>query len=448
MHWRDFFVGKKVTLMGLGLLGRGVGDARILAELGADLIVTDMKKAEDLQSSLDELKGFSNITYRLGCHDLADFKDRDFILKAAGVPIKNVYIDEARKNGIPIKMGASWFLELTGIPSVGVTGTKGKSSVTHLIHDIMSAAGMDAILGGNVRGVSTLGQLPRVTQNSVAILELDSWQLQGFGEDSLSPNIAVFTTFYPDHMNYYKHDMNQYLDDKAQIFLHQKPEDTLIVSTQVLPILKERYVKSIRSKVVVVDASQFPKGWDIQIPGEHNKLNAVCAIEAARALGIDDDVIQQSIATFKAVPGRLEFLREVKGVKIYNDNNATTPEATIASLRAVGSSDKRSVVLVIGGDDKELEMDALLAEIPRWCSKVVLFKERGTDRIRDQVFAMRDSGIEVYEEDGLPNTINRAFSVATPGETLLYSPTFSSFGKYFKNEFDRMDQFIAFVNTL
>lgn len=312
----------------------------------------------------------------------------------------------------------------------------------------MSAAGMDAILGGNVRGVSTLGQLPRVTQNSVAILELDSWQLQGFGEDSLSPNIAVFTTFYPDHMNYYKHDMNQYLDDKAQIFLHQKPEDTLIVSTQVLPILKERYVKSIRSKVVVVDASQFPKGWDIQIPGEHNKLNAVCAIEAARALGIDDDVIQQSIATFKAVPGRLEFLREVRGVKIYNDNNATTPEATIASLRAVGSPEKKSVVLVIGGDDKELEMGKLLEEIPLWCSKVVLFKERGTDRIRDQVFAMRDSGIEVYEEDGLPNTVNRAFSVATPGETLLYSPTFSSFGKYFKNEFDRMDQFIALVNAL
>ena len=99
----------------------------------------------------------------------------------------------------------------------------------------------------------------------------------------------------------------------------------------------------------------------------------------------------------------------------------------------------------MGGDDKKLDMSSLIEEIPKWCSKVVLFKERGTDRIREQVFALKSLGVAVYEEEGLQATVNRAFAVAVPGETILYSPAFSSFGKYFKNEYDRGDQFNEIV---
>ncbi len=428
--------------MGLGLLGRGVGDAKFLAEQGADLLVTDLKTEKELALSLKELQGFPNITYRLGRHDLADFKHKDFILKAAGIPLHSPYIAEARKNGIPIQMSASWFAEIAQVPLVGVTGTRGKSTVTHLIHETMQAAGMDVILGGNVRGVSTLALLPEVKQDSIALMELDSWQCQGFGEANLSPNIAVFTTFMPDHLNYYP-DMDAYLSDKALIFLNQTPDNTLVVSIDALPVLKEKYGKKIRSHLVIADPSAFPKGWTIQIPGEHNKLNAMCAIEAARALGIDEEVIRKTVSEFKGVSGRLEFLREVKGVKIYNDNSSTTPEATIAALRAVSPA-----VLIMGGDDKKLDMRELIAEIPKYCSTVVLFKERGTDRVRDEIFALEKKGIAVYEEEGLASAVRRAFALAKPGETLLYSPAFSSFGKYFANEFDRGDQFVELVKAL
>ena len=105
-------------------------------------------------------------------------------------------------------------------------------------------------------------------------------------------------------------------------------------------------------------------------------------------------------------------------------------------------------MLIIGGDDKKLDMSELIAEIPKWCSKVVLFKERGTDRIRDEVFALSAQGIDIYEEDGLPATVNRTFSVAVPGECILYSPAFTSFGKYFENEYDRGNQFNALVRRL
>ena len=112
-----------------------------------------------------------------------------------------------------------------------------------------------------------------------------------------------------------------------------------------------------------------------------------------------------------------------------------------------GNTKKKNVVLIIGGDDKKLDMSALVAEIPKWCSRVVMFRERGTDRIRDAVFAL-EPAVRIYEEEGLEKTVRRALEVAESGEVILYSPSFSSFGKYYKNEFDRNDQFMKLVKEL
>lgn len=451
-HFRD----KRITVMGLGLLGRGVGDARYLAECGAELVVTDLKSREELAESVAQLESFSNITFVLGKHRLEDFKDRDFILKAAGVPLDSIYIAEARKNGVPVRMSADLFAEISGVTCIGVTGTRGKSTVAHMLYAILQEAGKKVVLGGNVRGVSNLALLEEVTPEHVAVLELDSWQLQGWGEANMSPHIAVFTTLYADHNNYYKNDPAQYLLDKANIFLYQDPDDTLIIGSQCAPTLIEAFGEHILSHTVITGADKLPAEWLLKIPGEHNRYNAALALAAIRslsadrqgALAIDDAVSRRALESFKGVPGRLEFIAEKNGVKIYNDNNSTTPEATIAALRAVGDSDKQRVILIVGGDEKNLDMSGLISEIPLWCSKVVLFKERGTDRIRDEVFALKEEGIEVYEEEGLEATVERAFSVAEFGETILYSPAFSSFGKYFKNEYDRGDQFTAIVKAI
>ena len=461
VDYKKFFKGKKITVMGLGLLGRGVGDTAFLAECGADLIVTDLKTKEQLTSSLKILSKYKNITYRLGEHNLEDFVDRDMILKAAGVPLDSIYINEARNNnpkgkqasygaGILVEMSASLFAKLAGIPIIGVTGTRGKSTVTHLIAQILKLAGKNILLGGNVRGVSTLQLLKKIKKNSIALFELDSWQLQGFGDAKISPNVSVFTTFLDDHLNYYKGNRELYFDDKANIFKYQKEGDVFIAGEGVVKQLPTQ----IKRNTLVARAKDFPKNWKLKIPGEHNRLNAMCAILATRSMGIDERIIRKAVEGFEGIEGRLQFVREVKGVKIYNDNNSTTPDATIAALRAVGSIKKRKVVLIVGGDDKKLDMSKLLQEMPKWCSKIVMFKERGTETIKEQVLKFKKKGIEVYEEEGLENTVKRAFSVAKKdlpaqaGETILYSPGFSSFGKYFINEYDRNDQFVKLVKKL
>lgn len=439
-EWKGFFKGKKVTIMGLGLLGRGVGDAKFLAEAGADLIVTDLKNETELAPSLAILKDAPGITYRLGGHDLADFRDRDFILKAAGVPFDSPHIAEAHKNGIPVKMSASWFAELAEIPVVGVTGTRGKSTVTHLLYAIMRQAGMDVLLGGNVRGISTLALLPEVKDGSVALMELDSWECQGFGESGMSPRVAVFTTLFPDHMNYYHNDMDAYLADKAQIFLHQNPEDVLVVSTQVYPILKEKYGTKIPSRLVIADPGKFPDGWDFRLLGVHNLLNASCAIEAAHALGIEESAVRAAVAAFTPVPGRLELIRTVRGVEIYNDTTSTTPEATLAALHAIPGS---RAIVIMGGADKGLELKDLAQLLPPYAKKVILLSGSGTERLRTMGAAFLHA--PVY--DRLEDAVADAMGSAVEGDIILFSPAFASFGM-FRNEFDRGDQFEALVKAL
>ncbi len=442
MDFRSYFEGKNITVMGLGLLGRGVGDVRFLAEQGVHLIVTDRKTSEELAPSLAALEGLSNITYVLGEHRMEDFRDRDMILKAAGVPLDSPYIEAARAEGIPIEMSASLFMRLSGIPVIGITGTRGKSTVTHLIHHVLSqAVDGEVLLGGNVRGVSTLSLLGRVREESIAVLELDSWQLQGFGESRMSPHIAVFTNFMDDHLNYYGGDRNAYFADKAHIFLYQESGDTFITTPAVFARAEDfAHARGVTfsQNIELVDDSVIPEDWAVPLAGAHNRMNTACAVLALRVAGIADEQIRAGIETFPGVPGRLEFVGERKGVKIFNDNNATTPEATLAALEAV--SHEHNAVLIMGGSDKGSDMSALMARLPQYAKHVVLLAGTGTDTIRASLPA-------AAVHDTLAAAIDEAFDIAEDGDVVLFSPAFASFGM-FKNEYDRNDQFMELIRTL
>ena len=441
---QTYFTKKKVTVMGLGLLGRGVGDTMFLAECGAELIVTDMKSEEELALSLEQLADFSNITYQLGEHNEEDFIGRDMILVAAGVPTDSPFLKIARDAGAMLTMSGALFAELSGIPIIGVTGTRGKSTVTHMIHHVLSQATEDGdvILGGNVRGISNLQLLKDVTPHSLAVMELDSWQLQGFGWAEISPQIAVFTNFMEDHLTYYKGSMDAYFADKTQIFLHQEAGDTLVTTREVFERIQTFMKKERRElfqNVLLVDVSLFPEEVLLMIPGEHNRLNAVLAQTALRAVGLTDEEILPHLATFKGVPGRLEYLGEKEGVKVYNDNNATTPTATLAGLRAVSRG--ANVVLIVGGTDKEIDLTELTRDIPTYCKAVILYSGTGTEKLK----AVLPEGLKTFEYEMLADCVRKAFEEAEEGDVVLFSPAFSSFGKYYKNEYDRGDQFVELI---
>jgi UDP-N-acetylmuramoylalanine--D-glutamate ligase len=434
MGHKDFFSGKRVTLMGLGLLGRGVGDAEFLAPLCKELVITDRKTEEELASSLARLKKFSNIRYTLGGHDEKDFTDTDLVIKAAGVPLDSPYIAAAHAAGVPVYMSTALFAKFAaeaGATIVGITGTRGKSTTTHLIYHALASAGKPVVLGGNVRGLSTLALLPEIKKRDTVVLELDSWQLQGFGDLALSPHVAVFTNLLADHLNYYQGNEDAYFWDKANIFTHQKPGDKLIAGAQVLS-----KIQKANPPVAPVVPPPLPDDLKLQLIGGHNKENAALAALALRMLGLSEGEIKNGLESFKPVEGRLQKIAEINGVSIYNDNNATTPDATIAALKSFDSK----LILIAGGADKGLELGALEEAITAHCKKILLLEGTGTDRLRAHL-----PNAMIYHS--IADAVKDAFAAASGGDTLLFSPAFASFG-LFKNEYDRNDQFVEAVKKL
>ena len=434
------FKGKRITVLGLGLLGRGVGDVDFLAKCGAEVLVTDKKNGSELAASVEKLKQYSNVQFKLGGHDPEDFKHCDMVLKAAGVRLDSPEVAVARAAGAQVAMSTALFAKYAseaGVKIVGVTGTRGKSTITHMIYHSLIRTNKRTVLGGNVRGLSTLALLPEVKAGDIAVLELDSLQLQGFGELKMSPHIAIFSNLMPDHQNYYKN-LDEYFADKANIFRYQKPSDVLVVGQGI-----EARVRHANPPVEPLVPGALPADWTLQVPGEHNRHNAALAAAALLSLGLNSEQIRTGLESFEGVEGRLQLVSEKNGVKIYNDNNATTPEATVAALKALSGNYRlrKSIILIGGGSDKGLELGNLAAEICDSCKAVVLLSGTGSEKLAP----LLDSRFTIH--DSLSSAVQSALKLADAGDIVLFSPAFASFGM-FKNEYERNDQFLALIAKL
>ena len=428
----SFFRGKTVTLMGLGLLGRGVGDARFLAAHCDQVLATDLKSAEQLAASIAALEDCGNVAFHLGEHPPALFTETDMVIKAAGVPLNSPQIALARAHGIPVYMSTALFALFCPTRTIGVTGTRGKSTTTQMIFDGLVRDGRRVILGGNVRGVSTLALLPEVTADHDVVLELDSWQLQGFDDLKIAPSISVFTTFLPDHMNYYEGDLERYLYDKLTIFRHQRPGDVGILSSGVLDqIVSSPLAASLMSPTRLIVPEPLTPDIALRVPGRHNRLNAGLALAALTAAGVSPRTAGEALSAYTALEGRLQLVAEHNGLKFYNDSNATTQDATLAALQSFPSD---RVILIFGGADKGLPIDDLLAFIGSEPIRCVALAGTGTDRMLSAIPAL-----EVARS--MPAAVAAAVAKAAPGDIVVLSPGFASFG-LFQNEYDRSDQLL------
>jgi UDP-N-acetylmuramoylalanine--D-glutamate ligase len=458
--YQDYFKNKKVLVMGLGLLGRGIGVTKFLAESGAKVTVTDLKTKEELKAALKPLAKFKNITYHLGGHNLMDFSAKggsasggqDLIIRAANVPLDSPYLKEAKKNKIPVTQDATLFTQLAGeeVKIIGVTGTRGKSTVTHLLYEIIKAAlrlrsgrlKKQVFLAGNIRGTATLPLLKKVKPGDVVVMELDSWQLQSFGDAQISPSLAVFTSFMNDHQNYYRNNLGRYFEDKANIFKHQKTGDTLIVgknnfAPESFKLVNE--IKKLKPKSKLIVSSH-----KLSLLGKHREYNAALASAAAKALGVSEAVIKRTVNNFKGLPGRLELIKNVRGIKYYNDTTATTPDAVMAAVHTLGDK-KGKIILIGGGADKELDFKRYGQIVPKYLKELILFKGSATDKILKVLPAkFKKQAIVV---SGMKDAFKCAISLAERGDIVLLSPGAASFG-IFKNEFDRGDQFNKIVKRL
>ncbi|HRH26097.1 MAG TPA: UDP-N-acetylmuramoyl-L-alanine--D-glutamate ligase [Candidatus Paceibacterota bacterium] len=450
---KQWLKGKNVTVMGLGLLGRGVGDVAFFAEHAAHVIVTDVKTEAQLKTSIDQLKQYLNITYRLSGHVVEDFISADIVCKGAGVPLNSPYIEAARNAGKEVVMSSAVFARfavMSGARIVGVTGTRGKTTAAYLIHHVLKERSIPVRLGGNILGVSTIQFLKDIVFGEVFVLELDSWQLQGFGDWKISPHIAVFTTFLEDHQNYYKDKPQQYLADKANIFLWQDVHDVLILGPQCAGLISETYKRRINGRLVL--SKDIPEGnFSLKLIGKHNIYNAAIAQNVLKELGITVEESNEAVASFVGVPGRLEVVSKEKvdstdKVRVWvNDTTATTPDALFVGITGLIESGHGNIVLIAGGADKELGLGKAL-EALKMAKVCILLPGTGTNRLK---LELATSGLPYVEVSDMHEAVLLAQKTAleTGADAVLMSPGFASFG-LFKNEYDRGDTFVSEVKKL
>ena len=444
------FASKKITIMGLGLNQGGLGAARFFAKAGANVLVTDLKSNKELTSSLEELKGLP-IKYVFGRHREKDFINADLIIQNPAVPNDSKYLHLARKNRVPIETDMGIFLKLC--PSkrvIAVAGTKGKSTVSALIHHILRTAKRKTILAGNI-GTSVLDVLPKVNPETIVVLEISSWQLQGLERHKFRPWIAVLTNILPDHLDRYR-DFNDYVQAEKLIFKFQKKSDFLVTNySQSHTRQAGRQSKSRTTWFDQLRARAMPS--EISLLGEHNLANALAAQAAAIICQVPIKTIKKSISDFKGLKHRLEFVRKLKGVKFYNDSAATIPESCLAGLQSF----VQPIILILGGKDKKLSFEKLIKYIsqePR-IKKIVLLSHPDYSASRKilksakkyKIASQKTSPNQIIPAFNMKEAVKIAWRNSAKGDIVLLCSGATSFG-IFKNEFDRGEQFIREVQSL
>lgn len=465
------FKDKKITVMGIGLHGGGVGVVKFLAEQGAKILATDLKGKNELQSSLDALKDIKDIDYVLGEHRLKDFTDADMVIKNPGVPNDSKYLAAAKEKNIPIESDIGIFLELCPAPIIGVTGTKGKSTTASLLAHILAKHYPQVILAGNIRQ-SVLEKLAEITKDTIVVLELSSWQLADAKNHKKSPYVAVLTNLKQDHLNRYA-SFQDYLEDKKLIYKFQQDKDYLFLNYDdetlrqlakeatsriyfysaqgskllhaELPSLnqKARLGAYVKNKNIYYGAAQelIAPIKDIKLIGQHNLSNVLAAVSVADLYNVPPEKIKAALSDFRGLEGRLQFIDKIKGVKYINDTTATSPDAAIAAIETVVKEyprrDKKPhIILIAGGADKNLDFTELGKTISDHAKAVVLLPGTATAKLVKEI----NPELKIAEAKSMAQAVLLAKDLAETEDTILLAPGCASFG-LFQHEFDRGQQF-------
>ncbi len=456
---REFLVGKRVTVLGLGI--EGVDVVRYLASHGASVTVSDTKPPEALARRIQELEGLP-VTFSLGENRVEEAASADMLFVSQGVPLTLPAVEAARERGVPISSMTRLFLELCPGPVIGITGSSGKTTTTSLVGEMFAAAGRKHVVGGNI-GVGLLGLLDEVTAETWVVLELSHTQLELAGR---GPHIACVLNVTPNHLDRYT--WEEYTALKLRILQGQSKDDVAVLNLD--DDVTSSFMTEARGHVIWFSARRPPNGdaaafvrhgdvlWrqgtvesklltlqEVPLRGAHNVSNVLAAVAVACAAGLPVDAVARAVREFKPVAHRLELVAAVAGVSYYNDSIATTPERTVAGLRSF----KGPVVLLLGGREKRLPLDELAREALSRCRAVVCFGEAGSmleEALRTEA-ASSANAPALDRAETLADAVAAARKLAKPGDVVLLSPACTSYDAY-ENFEERGEDFRCLVRRL
>ncbi|MBI2096636.1 MAG: UDP-N-acetylmuramoyl-L-alanine--D-glutamate ligase [Candidatus Sungbacteria bacterium] len=437
------FRGKRITVIGLGLHGGGLGAVRFLLREGArEICITDLRDRKTLAPTMRRIPRRSNIRYVLGKHRFKDFENRDAIIKNPGVPYSSPYLRHARKRGIPVLTDISIFFERVERPIIGVTGTKGKSTTTALIALLLRSHFKRVVYGGNIRK-SVLDLLDEAQKADCIVLELSSFQLEDLALIRKSPQIAVITSFSPDHLNRYR-SLAEYKKAKTYITRFQQPGDCVIIPRG----------RGLQGFLAHVKAKKIQVAAESKQRASMSKLNpalvahmadaALLALSVAKLLKVPLSKCKRALRKFKPLEGRMQLIRVKRGVRFVNDTSATTPTAAAADVAIMAR--RGAIILIAGGVDKGgMPFGILARAIERHAARVYLLPGDASDQITSHL--KNEAQKKVTSAASMGEAVRKAFGAAEYGDIILLSPGAASFN-LFHHEFHRGNEFKRAVDKL
>jgi UDP-N-acetylmuramoylalanine--D-glutamate ligase len=442
------FRGKTVLVMGLGRFGGGVDVVKFACSVGAQVIVTDLAKREALAESIAQLKGL-DVTYHLGSHAPADFEQADMAVVNPAVPLDNKFVQIARRAGRRITSQIELFFELCPATIIGITGANGKSTTTALTaHLLRSRFGNKVWLSGNIGNEPMLTILDKIKSDDLVVLEISSFQIEQLAQSKQAPQVAVLTNLTPNHLDRYG-TFERYCAAKELIFQHQKLDEkqpAVSISNGEDEVGREWFekYKGQRGRLCMkFSAEDVPAGIRrvFGLPGRANLSNMAAALAVVRYFGVTDEQVIACLPQFKALPHRLQFVAEIRGVRWYNDSKATTPDSAIVALEAFDSP-----IIIAGGYDKHIPFDKFGQKIAQKAKAAILIGQTA-QAIAKAIQAHPQSHAQVKHAKSLAEAIELANTLAGRGDVVILSPACASYDM-FENYEQRGEQFIDLVAKL
>jgi UDP-N-acetylmuramoylalanine--D-glutamate ligase len=429
------FAGKRVHVIGLGRYGTGREVARVLASRGASVTVSDVKPAAELSSEIQALQG-TDVVIETGADAYREIEEADLAVPSPGVPLDIPPLLRAAQRGVRVvgEIEIAWWI--SKCPIIAVSGTKGKSTTTALIGEILKDEGKTVLVGGNI-GRPLIGLADQAPTDALLVTEVSSFQLEA--THHFRPKVAVLLNLSPDHLDRHR-TMADYRRAKSKLLANQHPDDVVVINRDDpeawgLAELTAATVMPFSLSQAVPEGADLTDGWlrvrgrpvcregQVRLRGKHNRSNVLAALAAAQAAGAGLDVAARTVEHFEGLEHRLEVVDVIDGVTFVNDSQATTPEAAVAALEAFS----KHVVLIAGGRPKVRDFGALAKAAANRGADLVLIGE-AAEMIAE---AAREAGVaNIHVAVDLADAVARAYERARPGDVVLLSPACASFDMF------------------
>ena len=491
IRFKDYAKGKRVAVIGIGISNRPL--IKWLNAIGMDIVACDRLEENDpaIKAVKEEFASENiKVTWSLGADYLAPLKNEkfSFVFKTPKMRVETSELQEAVKKGAVLTSEMELFIDLCPATVFGITGSDGKTTTTTLVSEILKHAGYKVWLGGNI-GTPLLDKVDEMTEEDMVVLELSSFQLLNMKQ---SVDVAIVTNVTPNHLDFHK-DYDEYIASKTNIFKYQSATGKVVLNGKCditfdmrkiaggrisyFALNREDTVRAgedaLNHRIYTKDgkivyekngeAREIMAEEDIFIPGKHNVENFLSAIGAVNGFVKDEDIVAVA-KEFKGVAHRIEFIRELDGVKYYNSSIDTSPNRTINTMNALAGRGMHGV-LIAGGADKKCNYEGLGDSILNVSDRIILYGSNA-DLVEDIIakeangrsYALiklpsKDGDVYEFEEtrqavvDSYRTALNKARELAKPGDIIIMSPVGTSYD-HFRHFEHRGDMFKALVNEL